>query len=403
MSFPPDTFVFPDNADKATRFGTRGDNMSNPTKTVNHLNYIKVYMAVAVFTSVIILNAGCGGGGGGGGIIDTGGGTPGGPGTVNLTMKISNLQASSDQAISNALADNGISSEANISPLIYKIALVNFWLIKDDNTEINLINPDEDNPVYTEENPLVVDFSSGTLTEQLLTDATLPEGTYTGYKMQFLYMEMQFPVYFHLPLICVESDLANLLGFDPEDFIPEEITDELTCNFRLYFNAYDKYWKRDFVVNLNMEGYDDEWFWLRREVDLNNSNFFISVTENTHPSGGAGPDNTIDLFDDPEFWGSSDDYDDSANPVIITSGSTVGGLNATIEPFTVSGGEYNITVNIDVGNTLNYTDNSSELAGVIFHTDLLDLGPAYGEDNYGDIGLHPFLPAFNVVSEKVTS
>ncbi len=380
--------------------------MNRPTKTVNYLNYIKLYMSVAVFASAIILNSGCGGGGGGGnGIIDTGGGgTPGGPGTVTLTMTISNLQASSDQAISNALADSGISSEANISPLLYKIALVNFWLIKDDDTEINLMNPDENNPAYTEENPLIVDFTSGTLIEQLLTDATLPGGTYTGYKMQFLYIEMQFPVYFHLPSICVESDLANLFGIAPEFFNPEEITDELDCNFRLYFNAHDKYWKRDFVVNLNLdiEGLEDEWFWLRREVDASNSNFFISVTENSHPSGGAGTESTIDLFDDPEFWGSSDDYNDSANPIIITSGSTAGGLNATIEPFTISGGEYNITINIDVGNTLNYTDNSDVLTGVTFHSGLLDLGPAYTDDNYGDTGLHPLLPAFRVVSEKVT-
>jgi hypothetical protein len=319
-------------------------------------------------------------------------------------MTISNLQASSDQAYSNALADSGISSEANISPIVYKIALVNFWLVRNDNTEINLMNPDENNPVYTEENPLIVDFTSGTLTEQLLTDAPLPEGTYTGYKMQFLYIEMQFPVYFHLPSICVESDLANLLDIDPVIFTPDEITDELDCNFRLYFNAYDKYWKRDFVVNLNLdiEGLEDEWFWLRREVDADNSNFFISVTENLHPSGGAGPYNTIDLFDDAQFWGSPDDYDDSTVPIIIASGSTVGGLNATIEPFAIAGGEYNITINIDVGNTLNYTDNSDVLAGVTFHPDLLDLGPAYGDDNYGDTGLHPFLPAFSVMSEKVT-
>ncbi len=370
--------------------------MSRPSKTVNYLNYIKLYVSVAVFASAIILNYGCGGGGGGGGIIDTAGS---GPGTVTLTMTISNLQASSDQIV-----DRNIYSEATISPQLYKIALVNFWLIRNDNTEINLMNPDVNNPVYTEENPLIVDFTSGTLTEQLLTDATLPEGTYTGYKMQFLYIEMQFPVYFHLPSICVESDLANLFGIAPEYFNPEEITDELDCNFRLYFNAHDKYWKRDFVVNLNLdiEGLEDEWFWLRREVDASNSNFFISVTENSHPSGGAGADSTIDLFDDPAFWGSSDGYDDNTNPIIITSGNNAGGLNAAIEPFTISGGEYNININMDVGNTLNYTDNSDVLTGVTFHSALLDLGPAYGDDNYGDTGLHPLLPAVRVVSEKVS-
>jgi hypothetical protein len=317
-------------------------------------------------------------------------------------MAASNLKASGDQIMFNALKNSGISPEVNISPSEYKIALINFWLIKDDNTEVNLINQDENDP-------LIVDFSSGDVTEQLLTDAPLSEGTYTGYKMQFLYIEMQFPVYFHLPSICIESDLASVFGWDISYFQPEEMPETMNCNFRLYFNAHDKYWKRDFVVNINEEGYDDEWFWLRREVDSSNSNFFISVTENTHPSGGAGPDNTIDLFDDPAFWGSSEDYADSTNPIIITSGSTVGGLNAAIEPFIISGGEYDVIVNVDVENTLNYSDNTTPPSSeYTFHTDTLDLGPAVMTgpsifDYYGDQGLHPFLPAFRVVSEKVAS
>ncbi|HEY9162602.1 MAG TPA: hypothetical protein VIS94_16110 [Desulfomonilia bacterium] len=377
--------------------------MTKPAKTSIRHSCIKSFTVAAVFACAIILITGCGGGGGGGGIIDTGGGgTQGGPGTVNLIMTISNLQSLSEEAISGSLAEDGGFSTSGISPLVYKIALVNFWLIKDDNTGINLMNPDKDSSVYTEENPLIVDFSSGTLTEQLLNNATLPEGTYTGYKIQFLYIEMQFPVYFHLPSICMESDLANLFGIDPEFFNPEEITDELDCNFRLYFNAHDKYWKRDFVANLNIQGHEDEWFWLRREIDESHSNFFISVTENTHPSGGTGPESITDLFNDPGFWGNSDNYNDSSNPIIIESGTTAGGLNAVIEPFTISGGKYNITVNVDVKDTFNFTDNSAAPAGVTFHTGSLDLGPAYELDNYGDTGLHPLLPAFSVVSEKVT-
>jgi hypothetical protein len=360
--------------------------MNIPTLKNNRSIYIKLYMA-ALFASAIILNSGCGGGGGGG--SDTSGDvTSGGPGTINLSMKVTNL------------SPDGIMSEANISPNIYKIALVNFWLIKDDTTQINLINPDESNPTYTEDNPLIVDFSSENPTNDLLTAAPLLEGTYTGYKMQFLYMEMQFPVYFHLPPICEETDLATVFGWDISTFHPDDIPDPIYCNFRLYFNAHGKYWKRDFVVNINEEGYD-EWFWLRREVDSGHSNFFISVTESTHPSGGAGPDSTIDLFDDPDFWGNADDYDSSANPVIITSGSTVGGLNATIEPFTISGGEYDIIVDVDVENTLNYSDSTSPNPDYTFHTGELDLGPTFGTDDYGDTGLHPFLPAFSVASVKV--
>jgi hypothetical protein len=369
--------------------------MNKPSEKAIPSKYIKFYMVV-LFASAILLNAGCGGGGGGGGSDTSGGVTPGGPGIVNLSMKVSNLSS------------DGISTEASITPGVYKIALVNFWLIKDDTTEINLINPDKDNPVYTEDNPLIADFFSGELTTELLTGATLAEGTYTGYKMQFLYIEMQFPVYLHLPSICVETDLATVYGLDISSFQPDEIPEAMNCNFRLYFNAHGKYWKRDFVLNiedLNMDGYVDEWFWLRREVDDSYSNFFISVTQNTlHPSGSPGPDNTIDLFDDHDFWGGADDYDDSTNPIIITSGSTVGGLNATIEPFTISGGVYDVSVNVDVENTLNYSDNSTPPSSdYSFHPNILDLGPTYGVDNYGDTGLHPFLPAFSVASVKVTS
>jgi hypothetical protein len=354
-------------------------------------------MMVAVFLSSVIIS--CGGGGGGSADAGDGGGTTSGDGTVNLKMSIANLNS------------EGLSGEAAISPNIYKIALVNFWLIKDDNTQINLINPDEANPTYTQDNPLIVDFSSGELTDELLAGATLEEGTYTGYKMQFLYIEMQFPVYFHLPAICVEDDLAGIFGLDPDFFTFEEMETGIDCNFRLYFNANGKFWKRDFIVNFNIEDevFQDEWFWLRREVDDSHKNFFISASLNDHPVGGAGPDSTIDLFSDPEFWGDESAYDDNSDPIIIESGSTLGGLNASITPFTISGGEYNQTINLDVQNTLRYTDNDT-LPGpeYTFHTGVLDLGPSYQEvapaedaQLYGDLGLHPMLPAFEMVSEKI--
>jgi len=360
----------------------------------------KLLMIIAaVFISFAIIS--CGGGGGSTDAGNGGGGTTSGDGTVNFKMSIANLGSES------------LSGEAAISPAVYKIALVNFWLIKDDNTEINLINPDEDNPVYTEDNPLIVDFSSGELTDELLTGATLEEGTYTGYRMQFVYIEMQFPVYFHLPSICIEDDLASVFGLEVEYFEFEEMETGIDCNFRLYFNANDKFWKRDFIVNFNIEDElnQDEWFWLRREVDASHKNFFISASLNEHPAGGAGPDNTIDLFSDPEFWGDESSYNDNSDPVIIDSRSTLGGLNATITPFTISGGEYDLTLNLDVQNTLSYSDNET-LPGseYTFHSGILDLGPAYQEEEaalaedfmyYGDLGLHPMLPAFEMVSEKI--
>jgi len=129
-----------------------------------------------------------------------------------------------------------------LSPSVYKIALVNFWLIKEDNTEINLINPDASNPTYTESKPLIIDFTSED-PQKLFSLDTLSAGTYTGYKMQFLYLVMRLPAVFHLPDIAVESDLTDII-------LADYLGLRLSRDFRLYFNAIEPYWKKDFVVKL---------------------------------------------------------------------------------------------------------------------------------------------------------
>ena len=144
-------------------------------------------------------------------------------GTVSFTVAVENLESAGDEMVAQAIA-NGILPEAEVStwitPCVYKIALVNFWLIKDDDTTVNLINPDESNPTYTEDNPLIVDFSSGDVTQELLSGATLEAGTYVGYRIQFLYLEMQFPSIFHVPAICVEDELPD--GMISDDIDGEE-------------------------------------------------------------------------------------------------------------------------------------------------------------------------------------
>lgn len=322
-------------------------------------------------------------------------------GTVSFTVAVENLESAGDEMVAQAIA-NGILPEAEVStwitPCVYKIALVNFWLIKDDDTTVNLINPDESNPTYTEDNPLIVDFSSGDVTQELLSGATLEAGTYVGYRIQFLYLEMQFPSIFHVPAICVEDEL-------PDGMISDDIDgEEGYYNFRLYFNAHGKYWKRDFVVQLDEE--TDSWYWLRREVEDHDGyrNFFISVTDNDHPGGGAGPDNTLDLFNDPDFWGEEEDYDNSESPIIVDSLDTTGGLNVQMNEFTIAGGSYDITLYVDVQNTFNFWEDAETApAGVVFTADTLDLGPGYnpggGTEPYGDYGLHPMLPAFSLETE----
>ena len=316
-----------------------------------------------------------------------------GPGNIVLTMKMQNMKMKmkmkSMSVLSSikTLATSEVSM--NITPSSYKIALVNFWLIKSDGTTVNIINSNEKAPTYTESSPLIVNFTSNAVAQQLFATKAIQPGTYTGYKMQFLYLEMSYPVIFHKPAIGVESDypMATNLMNKTNYF-----------NFRLYFNAYGKYWKRDFVAEL--ETNSNQWFWMRRSVEdkAGVRNFFISVANNNHPSGNGAPDSTIDLFDNPDFWGQASDYSSSANPVIVGTHSTVGGVSAILEgSFTIpSSLEQNMVleVTVDVTNTMNFWEYATATNGM--SPGYLDLGPGYGADNYGDKGLHPFMPKFSV-------
>lgn len=303
-------------------------------------------------------------------------------GNVTFTAEIQNLSIESSSM--------NLYRSVNITPSVYKIALVNFWFIKDDNTEVNILNPDSNNPTYTEDNPLVIDFSSLETSRELLSGVTLETGTYTGYKMQFLYLEMRLHADFHLPDISQGDEFPSGISTDIMD-------DPAYYDFRLYFNAMGKYWKRDFVAELDAG--TDEWFWMRRAVEDggDEQNFFIAVADNTHPPGGSAPTSTIDLFADDEFWGAEEDYSNSDDPIIVGTHSTAGGVDANLDDsFTIGDGSYEITLYVDVGDTMNYSEDGTAPAGVTFTENVLDLGPGYGADLYGDQGLHPFVPRFSV-------
>lgn len=317
-----------------------------------------------------------------------------------LSAIVENLSAAAASKLAGLAVKNNLVSDyavgdlvdVNATPSVYKLALINFWLIDEDDNEVNILNPDEDNPTYTEDNPLIIDFTSPGDAEELLSGDTIAAGTYTGFKMQFLYIEMELPVVFHLPAIAVESDYTDV----------DDIKDvEITRNFRLYFNAIGKYWRRDFVVELD-EG-TDEWYWMRRELEDQDGyrNFFISVADNDHPPGGAGPDNVIDLFADEEFWGPDDEFDSSENPIIVGTHSTAGGLSVSMEnDFTIPDTLeefFNLDLMVDVINTMNFKEEEGAApAGVVFTDGVLDLGAGCGGEIYGDSGLHPMMPHFSL-------
>ncbi len=275
-----------------------------------------------------------------------------------------------------------VETDVNLTPGNYKIAMTYFSLFQDDGTEVVLIDA-------TDADPEIIDFSGsapGTLIS-LFDDRSIAKGTYAGYAMRFLYLEMSYEAAFHVPSI--STDAA-----DP--YIDEAAPTEKT--FRQYFNANGPFWKRDFIV-LKPDGAsppEDAWYWMRREVDATHLDFFID-SSTAHPSGGAGPDNTLDLFANDEFWGAEADYDDPDVRITIESGDTTGGLNAVMDEFTLRLGT-TLLLEIDVSDSMNFKEDIPALppAGVTFNDGIMDLGPAHGADLYGDRGFHPFLPVIRV-------
>lgn len=291
----------------------------------------------------------------------------------------------------------------NLTPTTYKIALVNAWLIADDSSEVSLLNPDPTTPVYTESSPLIVDMSSSSAVSQIFQDTLFPSDTYIGCRLQFIYLEMGLPVSFHAPTHVLDTAITDTNVWDTS----------FVKTFRLYFNAQGAYWKRDFIVELDSAS--NEWFWMRRSVEGAKSNFFINSATVTHPPGGAGPDNTLDLFCDEAFWGPDSALNDTSSPLMVSSNDTVGGLSFVMDTLLIpetKDSTITIDISVDIAQTLNYWEldldsmsadsilKDSIPTYVTLADSILDLGPGAnisGQDRlYGDKGIHPFLPKFMV-------
>jgi hypothetical protein len=295
------------------------------------------------------------------------------------------------KASSNGFIKSQDATSESITPSIYNLALVNFWLIDKDGGTIDILNEDENNPSYTIENPKILSFNDNSLID-LISERSIPSNEYTGYKMEFLYIEMELPVSFHSPYDpSVETEIDN-----PQNYFDQE----LTKTFRLYFNSIGDYCKRDFVVQL--EDNSDIWYWLRREVSNNAQKFFIKNNpeiEGEHPPGGPGPESIIDLFSDEQFWGRDDALCTPNLPIIVGTHTSAGGIDCRLEgSLIIDEASEELRLMIDVTNTMLYEE--AENADAILLNDVLDLGPGTFEGGvYGDFGLHPTLPRFEVIEE----
>lgn len=278
----------------------------------------------------------------------------------------------------------------NLSPTNYKMAITYFALIKDDGTEVPITERDDNNP-------LIIDFTDttpGTLIS-VFKGARLPRGTYTQYKIRFQYMEMTYPAAFHVPAASADATEVNSLTVG-------------NYTFRQYFNTTDPFWKRDFVVNkpIPEDSLHTDWYWMRREFDAETDSFFIRANTD-HPTIGL-----IDMFNNEDFWGNPDDYDDPTVKITIESGETTGGLNATMDEFTLKVDTV-LLLEVDTSECMNYYEDqpateATTPAGVTFTDTVMDLGPSYDEipigagpvDYYGDSGIHPFMPKFKMKVHK---
>ena len=277
----------------------------------------------------------------------------------------------------------------NITPSTYKIALTYFALIRKDGAVI---------PIIDEDAPEVYDFSGRFTTPLLLGRKRIPVGEYTGYEMRFTYLEMDLECSFSVPSWSTDADTTKLTKLtDRTDLSGLEYD---TSTIRLYFNDDGAWMKRDIIVNTAIYAEDPpQWQWMRAELESNGSTSFFLHTRPV--SVGSGPTQVINLFDDPDFWGSSD-------ILTIRSGETVGGgMRAYITPFSISR-TTKVVLTIDISNSFNFWEDTTSA----FHNSSdsvvkLDFGPSCREVptdpepivtyQLGDKGFHPFMPSFSLV------
>lgn len=289
---------------------------------------------------------------------------------------------------------SGFNRSNELTPEAFSIALVNFWLIDTLGNEVNVINPDTSNPAYTKENPLMLNFSDNTQINAIINDQSIASGKYDGYKMEILYMEMDLEVAFHTKWADQEEDV---------DSAAQYLDSAMIKPFRLYYNPEGFYCRRDFIVQLDESTTD--WYWMRRAIEDQDGvrNFFIKVDtiNNNHPPGGAAPQAILDLFADENFWGPESDYCDlNSTPVYINTKNAVSGVDAKMEGTLdlPDNSETTINIEIDLFGLMMYEDGQSNLTTL--NDGILDLGPGFDMDTYGDHGLHPRMPIITVTEEE---
>jgi len=105
------------------------------------------------------------------------------------------------------------------------------------------------------------------------------------------------------------------------------------------------------------------------------------------------------------FWGPESGYA-TPSPIIVGTHSTVGGLDCRMDnSFTIPtklASLFTVNLEVDISNTMNFHETGTPPTGVIFTANVLDLGPGYENgptpEMYGDEGLHPFMPIFNMTA-----
>ncbi len=325
------------------------------------------------------------------------------------------------------LQDSGTSStevSRNITPESYKIAVISMELTDSaggttvtvvDATAADplIINLDETDTLLAGEVRLeTVINAAGDDTDYGDTDPLVNGTTYDGFEIVPLYIEMSFPSTFHVPPMADESGYSMMFVSDG---------DEATYTYRLIFNIEEgsSLWKRDIIVYLEdilndadppvaATGYPDGWYWMRRSVeDGGESEFLISaipddplLTGASHPGGPpsdstAGPDCVKDMFSDP-FWEATENYDSTDPGDYLSIWRNPSDHSRVAErDFEIVYSGTDVSLDIDIFETFNFwyeSDASKTPVTMASDLDVVDFGPDYGGEEYGDWGFAPFFP-----------
>lgn len=317
----------------------------------------------------------------------------------------------------------------NVTPTLYKIAVINLELLYSSSTLSTNIYNESPETAKTTILDILPGTGAGTNEEtfsEAVNNAAIAGGeTYDGYILEPLYIEMELSAAFHFDATCTENgyDLDFTMDGDEDDYL-----------FRFYFNPVDNLWKRDILVYLDelqihdpaLAAYPSGWYWMRRGIESGGaSNFLILamadgvVYDDTnldpaddypdHPDSTSGSTSVIDLFSNNAFWGAEADYDNYSASTATTIDSTndTGGMKINWGNFTFTAGD-TVTINSSVNETFNFW-YESDTAKTDFtdpsDPDVIDFGPSTYDPaspgvnvDLGDWGFHPFMPDFTAVS-----